>query len=238
MKIVITQSMYFPWVGLLEEIKLADILVHYNDVQLSRNSFVNRVEIYTEHGIRWMTLPLENFHRGQYIDEVLVSEKTDWRTRHCNQLTAAYRKAPYFNEMMKVVETVFSQKINNLGELTKTSIMALVDYFDLNKNLITYNSRDLGINGSSSQRVRDIVKCLNGDIYITGHGAKKYLDHNLFEESGIEVRYMDYQYISYPQIRGKFTPFVSALDLIANCGKKGASVISSQAIYWKDFINR
>ena len=43
MKVVITQPMLFPWVGLLEQIMLADVLVNYADVQFSKGSFTNRV---------------------------------------------------------------------------------------------------------------------------------------------------------------------------------------------------
>ena len=45
MKVVITQSMLFPWVGMLEQIRLADILIHYDDVAFSEvvfNIFYNR----------------------------------------------------------------------------------------------------------------------------------------------------------------------------------------------------
>ena len=38
MKILITQSMLFPWIGLLTQIKLADIIVHYDDVAFSKGA--------------------------------------------------------------------------------------------------------------------------------------------------------------------------------------------------------
>ena len=36
MNVVISQSMYFPWVGMLEQIRLADVFVFYDDVQFSK----------------------------------------------------------------------------------------------------------------------------------------------------------------------------------------------------------
>jgi hypothetical protein len=41
----------------------------------------------------------------------------------------------------------------------------------------------------------------------------------------------------YPQLHGEFTPYVTALDLIANCGKERIDVICSEAIFWKNFLN-
>jgi hypothetical protein len=39
--VVISQPMFFPWVGMLEQLKLADTYVHYDDVQFEKGSFSN-----------------------------------------------------------------------------------------------------------------------------------------------------------------------------------------------------
>jgi len=52
----------------------------------------------------------------------------------------------------------------------------------------------------------------------------------------VRVEYMDYAKREYPQLHGAFTPYVSALDLAANCGPEGREVIDSGTIYWKDFM--
>ena len=96
--------------------------------------------------------------------------------------------------------------------------------------------KDLDVPGSSSERVLGIVKCVAGKTYITGHGAMHYLDHGLLEESNISVKYMDYRKIEYPQLHGEFTPYVSSLDLIANCGPAGKEYICSEAIEWREFV--
>ena len=45
--VVISQPMFFPWVGMFEQIALADVYVHYDDVQFSKGSFTNRVQLKT-----------------------------------------------------------------------------------------------------------------------------------------------------------------------------------------------
>jgi hypothetical protein len=47
---------------------------------------------------------------------------------------------------------------------------------------------------------------------------------------------MDYEKRAYPQLHGDFTPFVSALDLLANCGQAGRDVIAPRTLCWKDFV--
>ena len=81
------------------------------------------------------------------------------------------------------------------------------------ENTDMIDATSLNIGGSSSERVLEIVKAVNGSCYISGHGALNYLDHDLFEQAGIKVAYMDYMLTEYPQNYGKFNPYVSGLDL-------------------------
>lgn len=237
MQVVISQSMYFPWVGFLEQIRLADSFVRYDDVPFSKGSFTNRVQIKTATGPRWLTVPLSGLRLGQCIQDVYVDDSRNWRSQHRSQLVQAYRRAPFVVEMLALVDSVFAQPVTTLSQLATASTLALTEYFGLNPHLHQYDAATLGIAGKSSQRVLGIVRSLGGTIYTTGHGAQNYLDHAAFEEAAVEVRYMQYNCSSYPQLHGEFTPYVSSLDLVANCGREGANLIRSQSIYWKEFLN-
>lgn len=228
--------MYFPWVGLLEQVRLADCFVHYDDVQFARG-FYNRVQVKTVNGIRWLTVPLRDRHRGQTIEQVQVDDQANWRQRHHDILRQAYLKAPFRDDMLALVEAVFASAGPTLGQVARQSVRALAEYFGLSKEKTFENSREIGVPGSGSKRLLEIVLRLNGDTYITGHGARNYLDHELFERAGVSVKYMNYQCAEYPQMHGPFTPYLTALDLVANCGKSGASFIRSEAVDWKEFID-
>jgi hypothetical protein len=233
--IVISQSMYFPWVGFLEQLRLANVFVRYDDVQFSKGGFTNRVQIKAPTGSQWMTVPLHKHNLGQRIDEVQIDNGKDWCDTHIQQLKAAYSKAPFLKDVLSIVEAVLSKPFKSIGELAFLSQMSLLDYFSLNPSLRVCSIDELKITGSGSQRVLDVVSSLGGSQYVTGHGALHYLDHQAMEDRGIEVRYMRYEKQPYPQLHGDFTPFVSALDLVANCGKLGAQFIQSTTCSWRDF---
>lgn len=235
-RVVISQPMFFPWIGMLEQIRLADVYVHYADVQFSKGSFVNRVQVKTASGIKWLTVPLKGLSLGQHIDEVEINNSTDWRSNHIRLLTQAYADAPFREEMLAIAMQVYDTKAKTIDELAIGSLDAILGYFDLAENTQFMDSRSMNVGGSSSQRVLDIVRAVGGTVYITGHGAKNYLDHELFEQHGIRVDYMDYQKTAYPQLYGEFTPYVSILDLIANVGKAGKKYIHSGTHYWRDCI--
>lgn len=237
MNVVISQPMYFPWVGMFEQIRVCDVYVHYDDVQFSKGSFTNRVQIKTNsaQGYNWLTVPLKNLSLGIPINEVLVNHSKDWKGEHKHLLHEAYKNTPYKSDMLKVVDEVFDKSVDTIAELSEASLHAVIDYFDLGMDKLFHSSSKLGIEGHSSHRVFNIVRHFKGDTYITGHGAKRYLDHELFETNGIDVQYMDYQRTPYPQQFGLFNPHVSVLDLIANMGQAGKQLIHSPTQHWREF---
>ena len=186
--LVISQPMYFPWVGMLEQIRLADHFVYYDDVQFSRGGFSNRVQIKTRNGIRWLTVPLADQKLGQLINEVRIDDRVGWRRSHVDQLKQAYDGAPFRSEMLSVVDQVFSTPHQTLADLAQASMDALVRYYpQLGARKPFTASSTLGIPGASTQRVIDLCLALQADHYLTGHGARHYLDHQVVFDFGRAV---------------------------------------------------
>jgi hypothetical protein len=236
MRVVISQSMLFPWVGLLEQVRQADVFVHYDDVQFSRGSHVNRVQVKTAEGMRWMTVPLESARLGQRIDALQPDSSKNWREKHLHMLRQSFIAAPYADEALRLAEEVYASPHLHIGALARASLMALVRYFGLDAGRQFVDVADLNQPGASSSRVLSVTQQLCGTHYVTGHGAARYLDHEIFELAGVTVDYMDYQCQPYPQSHGAFTPFVTGLDLVAHCGRDGARYIASGTVGWREFI--
>jgi len=224
--------MFFPWVGLFEQVRLADVYVHYVDVQFSKGSFVNRVQIKVPDGFRWLTVPLKSLTLGMRIEEVEARDD-GWRRSHLDFLAQAFRGAPHARDALELVERVYQSESRLVADIAIKSMEGVIDYFGLAAGKRILRSPDLGLPGSGSDRVLDIVKALGGDVYVTGHGARNYLAHEDFERAGIRVEYMDYRKTPYPQLHGAFNPHVSILDLIANAGRAGVEYIQSGTVNWK-----
>src|SRR4051812_33631607 len=155
-RIVISQPMFFPWVGMFEQIRLADVYVHYDDVQFSKGSFTNRVQIKTARGSKWLTLPVR-VHLGDTIREVQLADEGDWRQGHLSFLAQAFEDAPYAREALDLVAQVYGQGHTMLCDLVIASMNAVLHYFELAPVTRFLRSSDLAIGGSSWQRVLDIV---------------------------------------------------------------------------------
>lgn len=227
--------MLFPWVGIFEQVRLADVFVHYDDVQLPQGrSFITRVQLKTPAGPQWMTLPVLKPRLLANIDEIVVDDDRDWRKSHLALLRQLYRTAPFCDDMLALVEEVYKFGDTNLAIINSRGVERVAQYFEL--DCIFRKSSELNVPGKSSERLLAIVQTLGGSTYITGHGARNYLSHELFETHDVRVEYMRYEQQPYAQLYGAFTPFVSILDLIANLGRDGRKMLASSTVHWKEFL--
>lgn len=231
--VVISQPMFFPWVGMLEQMRLADYFVHYDDVQFPLGrSFTSRVQIKLADGIRWLTVPVQR--KGiQRIMDVRVDRSSDWRKTHRRTIRQALHGAPFFDDMMAIAEPVYSLETESLSDITIASMEAAARYYGFSARFLRSSEQRFRTTGT--RHLLDIVQALGGTRYVTGQGARNYLDHELFESRGIAVEYMDYQKVEYRQLHGPFTPYVTCLDLIANTGKAGRNTIVSGTQPWREF---
>lgn len=226
--------MVFPWIGLFEQVRLAHDFVHYDDVALPQGrSFMTRVQIKTAQGPQWLTIPVR---RGaNLIRDVLIDDTQNWQRRHLGTLRQAYAHAPHVTDMIDLVESIYGRGFRYLSELNCHSIERIAQYFGLIPRFLS--SSQLPAQGRSTDRLISICLELGASVYVTGHGARNYLDHSKFEEAGVTVEYMHYEKRPYSQLHGDFTPYVSILDLIANIGRKGADMICSGTQHWRKVVD-
>jgi hypothetical protein len=224
--------MFLPWIGLFEQVQLAEIFFHYDDVQLPQGrSFTNRVQVKTPAGIIWLTAPLDRARSGQRINEVVLSKHEDWRRKHLTTLKHAYSKAPHAHVALALLEEVYAHPTESLAEFNIHAIERISAWLNLSPSF--RRSSEAGIGGSSTQRLVDICASVGATTYVTGLGALNYLAHDEFEKRSIAVRYMQYALRPYPQLHGDFTPYVSIVDAIANVGELTRDLLVSGTADWR-----
>lgn len=236
MNIVISQPMYFPWIGFISQLAMADVIIWLDDVEFSRGSFTNRVQLKSGTQSSWLTIPLCKKGKSQLIYD-LQSAEPEIHDKHYSKLSHALSGCPYKRDAMSIFEETWKTK-QSLSHIIIRSTELLLDKF-LKNRPHTYLSSSLDICGTGSHRVLNLVKYFGGTTYITGHGAKNYLDHDAFASAGIIVEYMDYGPFFWPQKYGGFTPFVSSLDLIANVGSAQCNKhLVCRTLSWQQFITQ
>ena len=235
MKVVISQPMFLPWIGLFEQVKLADVYVHYDDVQMPQGrSFMSRVQIKASSGTQWLSASIDRQNSGRLICETSLLQDSGWRDRHLNLLKQNYREADDFESMFEVAQEIYSQREDNLAAFNQFTIEHLSKQLELETEF--HVSSDLAIRGASTQRLLAICRHFGASEYLTGHGARHYLDQEFFEDHGIKVSYMHYDLRPYKQLHGEFTPYVTVLDALANVGVSARDLLSSGTVDWREFL--
>lgn len=237
MRVVISQPMYFPWPGHMEQVASADVYVFYDDVQFSKGSFTNRVQIKQRGGTQWLTVPIKKHRLSSQIGEITVLDANEMSMRHTQTFQDTYHSAPYCEEALQLLRSVFTDHDDSLARVSAGSTVALTEYLGLS-GVHFVSSSALAIGGSSWERVLRICQFFKATEYITGHGAMNYLDHEAFAAAGIQVLYADYSLSEYPQLGECFTPYVSTLDLIAMTGPEARAFIRPRLVPWREFIAR
>ncbi|NOR52576.1 MAG: hypothetical protein GQ536_00595, partial [Candidatus Aminicenantes bacterium] len=76
-----------------------------------------------------------------------------------------------------------------------------------------------------TERLVDICKQAGGNVYLSGKDGAGYLDSDKFEKENIQVIFQGYEHPRYPQLYGEFEPYMSAIDLLFNCGPESLSLL-------------
>lgn len=221
-KVAILQSNYIPWKGYFDIISYVDEFVIFDDVQYTKNDWRNRNQIKIQNGLKWLSIPVHYSYKGidtQNINETEV-KNFDWTIDHLNNIKQAYKKSPYYNEILNIIEPIYLGKLpTNLSKINKIFIDLVCDYLGINTRIT--NSCDYSKSNDKTIRLLDICIQLGATHYVSGPAAKSYLDESLFLNKGIQVEWFDYKgYTEYPQLHGDFVHNVSIIDLLFNTGKE------------------
>lgn len=220
MNCVILQPSYIPWRGFFHQIQKADVFVFYDDVQFDKRGWRNRNKIKTPQGSKWLTIPVHS--KGHQIEHTAISEieicqDEDWSRKHWSMIQQHYAKAPHFGRYRELFERFYSRSDLRLADFTIDFTIQLAEELGLrNKRFI--RSSTLGVTGTKTDRLLNVLAEVKATRYISGPSARDYIEAEKFAAAGIALEFMTYDYPEYPQLYPPFDPQVSVLDLLFMTG--------------------
>jgi hypothetical protein len=232
MKCVFLQPSYIPWRGYFDQIYQADVFVFFDNVQYDKRGWRNRNRIKTPHGTQWLTIPVHS--KGAQtenipINQIRISWDRAWNEDHLKTIKMAYARAPYFKVYAPLIEGFYSSHFDFLADFTIETTITLTTELGITHPRFLRSSK-LGVPGSKTgnktDRLIKLLKELGASTYITGPSAKEYIEQDKFEDANINLQYMTYHYIEYPQLNPPFDPQVSILDLLFMTGRDALKYIT------------
>ncbi|MEE8429598.1 MAG: WbqC family protein [Gammaproteobacteria bacterium] len=220
------QPIFLPWPGFFYKLLRADTMVLLDQVQFPfGRSWMNRNRLKCDQGELWLTVPVWKKGKGkQLIRDVEICNETDWRRRHLRGLRQLYGNAPYRDDYLPKLESVYIREHCHLIDLNLDVIRVLWDALGLKRRLVLQS--ELGVSGRGTELLVSICRAMNADTYVTLPIVEKYLDTEKFQTSNIRLEFARFSPPVYPQLWGDFRYNLSVLDLLLNCGPKSLKLIA------------
>ncbi|OGS50734.1 MAG: hypothetical protein A3J79_06535, partial [Elusimicrobia bacterium RIFOXYB2_FULL_62_6] len=217
MRLAIHQLQYMPGLRFFAKMRAADLFICLDDVQYEKREFQNRNRIRTREGWQYLTAPvIVKGKFSQRINETELNPTYDWKTEHFKAIRLNYAHARYLREYLPQLEKLYSGTYARLGKLAAASTELLKNAFGI-RTPARFSS-EFKLASVSTQRLVDLCAAVGADEYLSGAGAKEYLDEKLFTAAGVKLAWQEFKPVPYPQAFEGFEPDMSALDLLLNCG--------------------
>lgn len=225
--IVLLQPGYLPWLGFFEQVRRSDLFVYYDDAQFDKNGWRNRNRIKGEDGEpRWLTVPVRR-SGFQRIMDVEIDNRTAWARTHVRTIRQCYRRAPHLDRYIPELEELLSRRWDGIADLDIAVAGLMCGWLGLRTQFA--RASELGLPGRRSDRILETCLHYRATRYLSGDAAKEYMDVELLQRHGVEVIWQHYPHPVYRQQHGAFVPYLSAIDLLLNCGEESAEIIARGA---------
>ena len=227
MNVVILQPSYIPWRGYFDQTRRADLFIFYDDVQYDKHGWRNRNQIKTSQGKQWLTIPVHSkgVTEGIPIKDVRIDWSKSWPKKHLNALTIAYAKAPFFASYQPWLASVYERDDEFLADFTIDTTVELAEILGIRDTKFMRSSEIPGIDGQKTDRLIQILEYVGAKHYLSGPSARDYIEREKFDEAGITLEFIEYDYPEYPQLHPPYDPFVTILDLLFMVGEDALSYI-------------
>lgn len=217
--VAMLQSNYIPWKGVFDLIHRVDVFVFYDDVQYTKKDWRSRNYIPTKNGPLMLSVPVITKGKfDQLVCEAQIDPASDWQQKHLRTLELNYSKAPYFERYQPLLQDFYvDHQWENLSQMNVYMTKVIAKELGITTEFVY--GPDLDCHGNKNgEKVIKICQKLGCDSFINGPASKAFMDESLFQEAGVQLSYMTYQYPKYKQRVYPFNHQVSVLDLLFNEG--------------------
>lgn len=229
--VAIHQPNFFPWLGYFEKMAQAHCFVFLDNVQISKTggSWVNRVKLLMSQKSGWFTLPIDrSYHGTRLISEVQIAMGKAERTSLVDKVRLNYRKAPFYEEVFPVIETLLRNAEPYLAEFNIQTLTELATRMGFPAAMFVRSSHLQSAGEVSTDRLVTLVSEVGGTAYLYGGGAADYQENEKFVAAGMNVIAQDFVHPTYLQFNAaEFVPGLSVIDALMNIGFNGTRVLLS-----------
>ena len=227
--IAMMQPYLFPYLGYFQLIAAADVFVLGDDLQYIRSGWVNRNRILSNGEAKLITFPLKKDRFELPINQRQLCENFSCEAeRLLRQISQNYHKAPYFAQVMPLVERLIRFPQQNIALYTEHTIRELCAYLHIVTPIMRGSDLNVGTPTDKQDRVIRIVRTFDATTFINPEGGSVLYDRALFAAHGLQVHFFRSEPVEYPQFKHPFVANLSIIDvLMFNCVERIQQMLTS-----------
>jgi hypothetical protein len=213
MKVAIMQPYIFPYLGYFQLLGAVDTFVVYDNIQYTKKGWINRNRMLENGQATLFTLPLASGSdyldiRERYLASDYAPEKLLAR------FTGAYRRAPYFQQTLPLLEEVLRHPERNLFGYLHHALDRTAAHLGLGTEVRVSSTVPIDQNLKAQDKVLALCEELGATTYINPIGGVDLYSRRDFADRGVELRFLQMLPLAYAQIIPAFVPSLSIVDVL------------------------
>jgi len=209
------QPYIFPYIGYFQLLHAVDKFIVYDDVTFIKQGWINRNNILLNGRPHMFTVPLVNASSNTRICDTQVSGKVNWDTKFLKTLEQAYKKAPYYKEVIPIIADVVSgDRESGIAGLAVKSIQATANYLGISTDIQPTSTGYANNHLAAQSRVLDICRQEHASHFINPIGGTELYSKEDFRTAGLKLSFIKTHTVTYPQYKNEFVPWLSIIDIL------------------------
>lgn len=213
MRLAIMQPYFFPYIGYFQLIAAVDLFIVYDNIKYTKKGWISRNRMLQNGKDVMFSLSLKN--DSDYLDVCERELSADFnRDKLLNQLNGAYRRAPYFAQTFPLVENIVRYEDMNLFRFLHHSIVKTCEHLGIATEIRI--SSDIAIDHElkNQDKVLALCEAVSASTYVNAIGGMELYSKEVFQEKGIDLRFIHSLPFEYPQFGDAFVPWLSIIDVM------------------------
>jgi hypothetical protein len=190
-----------------------DKYVIYDNIQYTKKGWINRNRILLNGKDAMISIPLEKDSDYLNVKDRRISGGFD-KKKLINRIRESYRRAPYFADVMPVMENVINYNEDNLFLYIFNSVAGICGYLGIDTEIIVSSTLDIDHSLKGQEKVVAICKELGATDYYNAIGGQELYAAEDFRKENIDLHFISSGPVEYMQFGDEFVPRLSVLDVM------------------------
>ncbi len=230
MKLAIMQPYFLPYLGYFQLIAAVDQFVFLDDVNFINRGWINRNQIALGGSKHLFTIPLVGASQNRAIREIAVEPDEKWRRKLLRTMEQAYRRAPYYEQIMPGVNSLLQTRNITIGELAKASIRWVCDLLGVTTTIVDSSGVFENSHLKGAERIRDICLRAEAAEYVNPPGGRELYEPTYFAARNIQLSFLEPHLPEYRQSGTEFLPGLSIVDILMNNSVEVVQAMARQGL--------